>query len=249
MNIAIIPARGGSKRVPLKNIRVFEGTAMIIRTIQSIRQSECFDKIIISTESEQVAECASKEVDVLISWREPELANDTTNTVDVIAREIVRNDILPNDAVCCIYAPNPFLHYGALRLGLTALEIPPTPKFVSSVTSFPFPIQRSLKFSANSDLLEMAQPEYMLTHSQNLEARFHETAQFWWARAHTWLRKEPMQVGLRGIYIPRWMSQDIDNLEDWHLAELRWRVLQESDVFKNYNFSEENIVNQLNFAE
>jgi len=248
-NIAIIPARGGSKRVPLKNIRVFEGTPMIIRTIHSIKRAKCFDKIIVSTDSELIADCVSTEKEVHISWREPELANDKTNTVDVIANEILRNNISTDAAVCCIYAPNPFLHHDALRLGLNALEVPPTPKFVSSVTTFPFPIQRSLKFTENSDLLEMAQPEFILTHSQNLIPRFHETAQFWWARGITWLAKEPMQVGVRGIYIPRWMSQDIDNLEDWHFAEIRWRVLQQSDEFKKYVFNEKNIVNQDNFSE
>jgi len=249
MNIAIIPARGGSKRIPLKNINIFDGTPMIIRTIRAIKDAECFDRIIISTESEQVADCALIESNVEISWRNKELANDSANTVDVIAGELVSNNISLDSAICCIYAPNPFLHAGALNLGVKALKTAPYPKYVSAVTTFPFPIQRSLKFSESNDFLEMANPEYLLTHSQDLEPRFHETAQFWWAYGDTWTNKDPMQMSMRGVYIPRWMSQDIDNMEDWRQAEIRWRILQETKQFQEYIFSEKNIVNSVNSVE
>lgn len=249
MNIAIVPARGGSKRIPLKNIKIFYGIPMIIRTIRAIKEAECFDRIIISTESEQVADCALNESNVEISWRDKELASDSANTVDVIAREVECNDISPDSAVCCLYAPNPFLHSGAINLGLKSLKTAPSPKYVSAVTTYPFPIQRSLKFSQSNDFLEMASPEYLLTHSQNLKPRFHETAQFWWAYGDTWMNKHPMQMSVRGVYIPRWMTQDIDNPEDWRQAEIRWRILQETKQFQEYIFSEKNIVNSLNFAE
>lgn len=220
---------------------------MLVRTIKTLKNTDCFDKIIVSTESELVANCAMREDGVEVSWRDPSLAGDSANTVDVIAEELIKIDINSDSNVCCVYAPNPFLHEGALQLGLGALSLHPQPDYVSSVTSFPFPIQRSLKFEPDNELLQMAQPEYLLTHSQNLEPRFHETAQFWWAKSKTWVARKPMQLNMRGIYVPRWMSQDVDTLEDWKQAEVRWRVLAETGEFKNYRFSEDNIIARGNF--
>lgn len=248
-NTAIIPARGGSKRVPLKNIKDFDNIPMLIRTIRVLKESNCFSQIIVSTDSELVAECALSEDDVSVFWRNSSLANDSANTVDVIANVISEQKISETENICCVYAPNPFLHVGAIQLGLSGLEMQPTPDYVSAVTSFPFPIQRSLKFTSGGDLLVMAQPEHILTHSQNLEQHFHETAQFWWAKASTWAEKKPMQLNMRGIYVPRWMTQDIDTLEDWKQAELRWKILELSGDLKKYVFSEKNIVNQDNFSE
>jgi len=249
MNIAIIPARGGSKRVPLKNIRDFYGVPMIIRTIRVLKSSACFDEIIVSTESEIVANCVENEDGVKISWRDPALAIDSVNTVDVIAETLAKFEIHREANVCCVYAPNPFLHEGALEIGLRALDMNPRSDYVSSVTTYPFPIQRCLEINQDSELLEMSEPKYLLTHSQNLEPRFHETAQFWWAKSTTWLDRKPMQLNLRGIYVPRWMSQDIDTLEDWKQAEIRWKILEETNELKDYRFSEVNIIGRKSALE
>lgn len=249
MNIAIIPARGGSKRIPLKNIRDFQGVPMLTRTIRVLKSSGCFDEIIVSTESELVANCGIKEGGVSISWRDPHLAGDSANTIDVIAEELNKLKLSADANICCVYAPNPFLHEEAIKIGLSALDLDPKPDYVSSVTTYPFPIQRSLKMDVTSELLQMAQPEYLLTHSQNLEPRFHETAQFWWARSQTWLNRKPMQLNMRGIYIPRWMTQDVDTLEDWEQAEVRWKILEETGELKNYRFSTANIIGTENFSE
>lgn len=249
MNIAIIPARGGSKRIPLKNIKEFQGVPMLIRTIRILKSAQCFDQIIISTESELVANCGLRESGVSISWRDPLQAADSANTVDVIAEELKRLSLAPEAKVCCVYAPNPFLHEEAIKIGLSALDVYPNPDYVSSVTTYPFPIQRSLMMDASSKLLQMAQPEYLLTHSQNLEPRFHETAQFWWARSQTWAERKPMQMNMRGIYIPRWMTQDVDTLEDWKQAEVRWQILEKTGGLKSYHFSDANIIGPENFLE
>lgn len=215
---------------------------MIIRTIQVLKLANCFDRIIVSTESQEVARCARSEKNVEISWREPLLAQDSANTVDVVGTELKRLQIPDPTNVCCVYAPNPFLHPSALKIGLTALSMDPTPDYVSSVTTFPFPVQRSLELESQSGLLRMAQPEYILTHSQNLPERYHETAQFWWATSSTWKQRKPMQINVRGIYIPRWMTQDIDTIEDWKQAEIRWRILKSNKDFENYEISPENII-------
>jgi N-acylneuraminate cytidylyltransferase len=245
-NIAIIPARGGSKRVPLKNIRSFLGRPMLTRTIETLQSSGIFDRIIVSTDSEEIFEIALRSPGVEISSRNAKLSQDKTNIIDVIASEINVNGISGDDNVCCVYAPNPFLHQSALKLGLMCLLENSEADYVTPVTTFPFPIQRSLKFQGER-LLTMAESENLLVHSQNLEPRFHETAQFWWAKAKTWEQFKPMQQNLLGIYTPRWMSQDIDSLEDWEQAEIRWQILKERGIFDTYEFDSSSIVTS-NFA-
>jgi N-acylneuraminate cytidylyltransferase len=240
-NIAIIPARGGSKRVPLKNIRLFLGQPVLTRTIETLQESELFDRIIVSTDSELIAEVASKSTSVEISLRNEELSDDKANIIDVMASEVGSNSILTDDRVCCVYAPNPFLHRSALKLGLMCLLEHTEADYVTTVTTYPFPVQRSLKFQTEG-LLTMAESENLLIHSQNLEPRFHETAQFWWAKASTWEKFKPMQQNVLGIYTPRWMTQDIDSLEDWEQAEIRWRILEERRSFETYEFNSSHIV-------
>jgi N-acylneuraminate cytidylyltransferase len=240
-NIAIIPARGGSKRIPLKNIRIFDGKPMLTKTLETLHSSTLFDRVIVSTDSEQIAEVATRSKNVEISLRSEYLARDDANIIDVIASEITSNGIDVNDQVCCVYAPNPFLHPGAIKLGLKCLLENSQADYVSPVTTFPFPIQRSLKFQGDK-LLSMADPENLLVHSQNLEPRFHETAQFWWARAETWLNAKPMQQNLLGIYTPRWMTQDIDSAEDWEQAEIRWQILLQRGTFETYEFNSSNLI-------
>jgi N-acylneuraminate cytidylyltransferase len=240
-NIAIIPARGGSQRIPLKNIRIFDGKPMLTRTLETLQSSRLFDRVIVSTDSEKIAEVAKRSKNVEISLRSEDLAKDEANIIDVISSEVSSNGIAVQDQVCCIYAPNPFLHQGAMKLGLKCLLENSEADYVSPVTSYPFPVQRSLKFQGEK-LLMMAQPENLLAHSQNLEPRFHETAQFWWARAETWLNSKPMQQNLLGIYTPRWMTQDIDSLEDWEQAEIRWQILLKRGTFENYEFNSSNLI-------
>lgn len=242
MNIAIIPARGGSKRVPLKNVKEFNGIPMIVRTIRTLKSSGCFDQIIVSTDSDKIAETAELESGVTISWRDPYLSGDSANTVDVVSAEVIKLGLDSSADICCVYAPNPFLHPEALKLGHQALQIKPLPDYVSAVTSYPFPVQRSLKQDNLTGFLCMASPEFMLTHSQNLEERFHETAQFWWGKSKTWLERKDMQNNVRGIYIPRWMSQDVDTLEDWVQAEVRWQVMEQLRIFEKHEFKTNHII-------
>ena len=239
--IAIIPARGGSKRVPLKNIRNFLDKPALSMTIDILQSSELFDRIIVSTDSDLVAEVAVKSSDIEVSWRNTELSNDQANIIDVMSFEVKTNKIAPDDHVCCVYAPNPFLHQSAIKLGLKCLMENNEADYVSPVTSYPFPIQRSLKFQGDQ-LLTMAEPDMLLTHSQNLEPRFHETAQFWWAKANTWASLKPMQQNLLGIYTPRWMTQDIDSIEDWEQAEIRWQILVKRGIFETYEFGSSNVI-------
>ena len=247
-NIAIIPARGGSKRVPLKNIKRFNGIPILTRTIEILLETRLFDSIVVSTDSEAVKAVATQTEGVTILDRKPSLASDSTNTVEVIADVISQLGLRATSNVCCVYAPNPFLKPSAISVGLEGLRSTPIPKYVSPVTTYPFPVQRSLSLSSDG-MLSMAEPQFLMTHSQTLEPRFHETAQFWWATAETWTRQLPMQISMRGIYTPRWMTQDIDTQEDWNQAETRFKILEANVELRDYLFTSKNLITELSFEE
>jgi CMP-N-acetylneuraminic acid synthetase len=214
---------------------------MLTRTIGILKNSNLFDQIIVSTDSEEVRQVALSSDATCKELRASELGEDHAPTIDVMSYEIARNHINLDSEVCCVYAPNPFLRIDALTVGAKSLNLVPIPNYVSTVTSFPFPIQRAL--GTNKDnLLEMVEKEYLMRHSQSLPERYHECAQFWWATARTWVSKVPMQEGLKGIYIPRWITQDIDTEEDWSQAEIRWQILQKDSKFEEYKVTEKNII-------
>ena len=249
MKIAIIPARGGSTRVPLKNIREFAGIPILSRTLRILNECQLFDQIIVSTDSEKIAEVAIKTPGTQVSWRNSLLSGHDANIVDVMAEETLQSSMSIEDRVCCVYAPNPFLRTDAIKLGLQVLESQQRIDYVTPMTTYPFPVQRSLSFDQSKNSISMADPTYLLAHSQTLEPRFHETAQFWWAMAETWVKRKPMQMNMMGIYTPRWMTQDIDTLEDWDQAEIRWEILNKRTSYLNYEFSEANILTQDSFEE
>jgi len=239
--VAIVPARGGSQRIPQKNIKDFFGIPILTRTIKIIMNSQCFDRIVVSTDHEKIADVALHSGAEVPFLRSQVLSENRTPTVDVIADAIHRLNLNNADSVCCIYATNPFLREDALRLGHELLLNSSDVSYVTTVTTFPFPIQRALKIQKDGKL-RMANIEYMMSHSQDLEERYHECAQFWWASASTWLSKVGMQTNVAGIYLPRWMVQDIDTLEDWDTAEIKFKILKESGRFDTYNVSADNIL-------
>ena len=239
--IAILPARGGSQRVPFKNIKDFLGVPILARTINILRESESFDRILVSTDHEKIAELALQAGAEVPYLRSSQLSDDQTPTVDVIADAINQLNIKGSDAVCCVYATNPFLRIDALQLGFETLMNYSNFSYVTTITTFPFPVQRALYIRGDGKL-QMAYPEFMMRRSQDIEERYHECAQFWWARASTWVSKVGMQTDVGGIYLPRWMVQDIDTLEDWEVAEVKFKVLRESGRFNSYVVSNENLL-------
>lgn len=247
MKIAVIPARGGSKRIPDKNLKLFLGEPIILRTINKLKNTNLFDRIIVSTDSHKIADLVSVHKEIIVSFRDGDLSNDDANIIDVISREASNPELEDHDYLCCAYAPNPFLSESALELGCKVLEEHQNINYVSSVTTYPFPVQRSLGFNGNENQISMCEPKFLMTHSQNLEPRFHETAQFWWARVATWKEKKPMQEKMIGIYTPRWMTQDIDTLEDWRQAEIRWEIINQSESLGAYQFNRDNVVTRSNF--
>ncbi|WKJ89677.1 pseudaminic acid cytidylyltransferase [Methylomonas montana] len=229
MRIAVIPARGGSKRIPRKNIKDFCGKPMIAWSIEAAEASKLFDHIIVSTDDAEIA-CVAREYGAEIPFmRPPELANDYAGTIPVINHAIrwfAEQGEAPQ-TVCCIYATAPFIIAADLRIGYETL-IAANSDYAFSVTSFPFPIQRAIRFTPNGRLA-MFHPEQFNTRSQDLEESFHDAGQFYWGRSEAFLRELPLfSEAAAPVFLPRYRVQDIDTLEDWRRAELMFKVLRES---------------------
>lgn len=228
MRIAVIPARGGSKRIPRKNIKPFRGKPVICWSIDAARKSGLFDYIIVSTDDEEIAEIALHAGAEVPFMRPSKLSNDFAGTTEVIAHAAnwAIEHLGKPDAVCCIYAAAPFVRADDIR---DAWELLNSRQCAYSfpVTDFGAPIFRSFKLD-DRGAVEMFFPEQFSVRSQDLPTAYHDAGQFYWGRTDAWLN------GLRlfdkhshTLRIPRWRVQDIDTLEDWARAEILSRVLDE----------------------
>jgi pseudaminic acid cytidylyltransferase len=226
MNIAIIPARGGSKRIPKKNIKDFFGKPIIAYSIEVALKSELFDKVIVSTDDKKIAQIA-KEYGAEVPFLRPkEISDDFTGTNDVVKHTInwFLEQNVKIDYACCIYATAPFVQIEYLKQGFDKL-IKSTKSFAFSVTSFAFPIQRAIKI--NNDEVTMFYPKNFMTRSQDLEEAYHDAGQFYWGTSQAFLEDEIMfSEKSIPIILPRHLVQDIDTLEDWQRAELMFKALK-----------------------
>lgn len=234
MNLAIIPARGGSKRIPGKNIKHFAGKPLIAYSIEAAIESELFAKVIVSTDSEEVKKVAL-EYGADVPFLRPEsLSNDYVGTRPVTNHAIdfcVDNFFRP-DYVCCIYATAPFLQPSYLREGLEKLAADKSKCFAFSVSSFPFPIQRALKLG--SEGVEAMFPEHIGKRSQDLEEAFHDAGQFYWGSMEGYQSSKVIfSPDSIPVELPRYLVQDIDTPEDWDRAELMYRAYIENNKGKN----------------
>lgn len=228
MKVAIIPARGGSKRIPRKNIRPFAGKPIIAHSIAAALDSGCFDRVIVSTDDPEIAAVAREWGAETPFVRPPELSDDHTGTNAVVKHALrwLADQGTPASHACCIYATAPFVQAGYLREGLASL-LARGRGYAFSVTSFPFPIQRAVRINAEGSV-EAIWPENIFRRSQDLEEAFHDAGQFYWGTAEAFLGDEvvfsPASVP---VVLPRHLVQDIDTFEDWRRAELMFRVIQE----------------------
>lgn len=228
MKLCVIPARGGSKRIPGKNIRPFAGKPIIAYSIAAALESKCFDYVIVSTDDSEIAkiaQCYGAEVPFI---RPIELSDDYTGTTAVIAHAIQwykKHKEMP-DEVCCLYATAPFICASDIQNGLHAL-IDSASDYAFSVTSFAFPIQRAIRIN-EFDRVEMFSPEHFNTRSQDLEEAFHDAGQFYWGKTEAWLAGTPIfSAQSSPVILPRYRVQDIDTLEDWKRAELMFHAMKE----------------------
>jgi pseudaminic acid cytidylyltransferase len=227
MHVAVIPARGGSKRIPNKNVRMFCGKPMIAWTIEIALLSGLFDRVIVSTESEHIARTAASLGAEVPFSRPAELADDYAGTAEVVAHAVrwLESEDLTLDAVCCLYATAPFLRAEDLAEGLRILQSSDW-SFCFSATDYGSPIFRAFQRSPDGSLA-MFFPEHYAARSQDLPVALHDAGQFYWGRPVAWSEARPV-FGDKSttVMIPRWRVQDIDTEDDWHRAELLWHALQ-----------------------
>jgi N-acylneuraminate cytidylyltransferase len=224
--VAIIPARGGSKRIPHKNIKTFCGAPIISYSIKAARKSGLFDRIIVSTDDPDIADVAKKNGAETPFLRPPSLSDDFTGTVPVVNHGInwLNDNGTYAQYVCCIYATAPFIQAKYIQEGYEKL-IETRKSFAFSVTSFSFPIQRSVRILDDGSL-NAFYPEYIKMRSQDLVEAYHDAGQFYWGKAQSFLNNEvlfsPVSVP---VILPRHLVQDIDTMEDWKRAELMYKIL------------------------
>jgi len=221
MNIAVIPARGGSKRIPRKNIKPFCGKPIIAWSICAAVDSGLFDHVIVSTDDDEIASVALQYGAAVPFMRPAHLSDDHIGTGPVFkhAVEWAIKHLGKPEFACAIYATAPFITASHLAQGLSLLSESGA-DIAFTATSFPFPIQRAIRLT-DAGRVAMFQPEHMLTRSQDLEPAYHDAGQFYWARTDAILKEIPaFSEAAVPLILPRYYVQDIDTEEDWEYAEL-----------------------------
>ena len=221
MRIAVIPARGGSKRIPRKNIKPFYGKPMIAWSIEAAKSSELFEHIIVSTNDVEIANVAKQCGAEVPFVRPEELSNDHVGTTPVVAHatQWALDQGFDVVGVCCIYATAPFVQTDDLKRGWDALNSGNW-DYAFTVTDFAAPIFRSFK-QTDEGGIEMFFPKYFATRSQDLPVALHDAGQFYWGRVAAWLAgKRIFDRHSKPVMIPHWRVQDIDTQDDWERAEI-----------------------------
>ncbi|NHW98834.1 pseudaminic acid cytidylyltransferase [Pseudomonas koreensis] len=223
-SVAIIPARGGSKRIPRKNLLAFDGVPMIVRSIRTALHSGLFEQVVVSTDDADIAELALAHGAQVPFLRPAELADDFTGTAAVIEHALQQ---LPAfDYACCVYATAPLLQARFLRQGFELLQQHPDKAFAFSVCSFGFPVQRALTVDGQGALTALY-PEFRNTRSQDLPEAFQDAGQFYWGRREAWLRGDVLySPASLPVIVPRHLVQDIDTPQDWKRAEYLYAALK-----------------------
>lgn len=226
MNIAVIPARGGSKRIPRKNIKPFAGKLMIAYAIEAARTSGLFAHIVVSTDDPEITAIAREFGADTPFVRPPELADDHAPTVPVInhAAAACEAQGWAAEFVCCIYPGVPFIQPDDLRDALQLLQASPDADYSFPVTVFPSAIQRALRRDSSGRMASFS-PEYELVRTQDLEPAYHDAGQFYWGRRQAWSSNPRIHNSGVGLVVPNWRVVDIDTSEDWLRAELLFKAL------------------------
>lgn len=229
MNVAIIPARGGSKRIPRKNLRDFCGQPIVAYSVNTAIKSNLFDHVVVSTDDPDIAQLALALGAEVPFVRPVELANDHASTLSVMqhAARACRASGWQVKNLCCLYATAPFVEVADLRAGLQLLDPPDQEDLVQyafAATSFGFPVQRAIRLNSFG-AVQPVWPENIPKRSQDLEPLFHDAGQFYWGRASAFEGMLPVFAPhSRALLIPSHRVQDIDTDEDWIRAEWLYRA-------------------------
>ena len=219
MNICIIPARGGSKRIPRKNIKDFCGKPIIAYSIQAAKDSQCFDKIIVSTDDKEISKVAIKYGASVPYVRPKELSDDFATTFDVIRHCIKKLDLKDSCVICCLYPTAPFIKAKELRDAMNAL-VKKGSNFVFSATRYDHPIQRAIHIN-KLGFCEMFYPKYSQVRTQDLAEILHDAGQFYIGTSKAFTSFDSVLTSSLSFpyVLPRNKCVDIDEPEDWILAE------------------------------
>lgn len=226
-SLCIIPARGGSKRIPKKNVRDFFGKPIIAYSIETALESKLFSEVMVSTDDEEIAKTAKKYGAVVPFMRSGANADDYATTADVLNEVLYNYEKAdkPFDAACCIYPTAPLMTKKDLVQGFEKLRKGDFDS-VFPVVAFSYPVWRGLRFSKNGKA-EMLWPEHLNSRSQDLEEVFHDAGQWYWFLPEALKNKQRLFTDNSAtIVVDALQVQDIDNLTDWRLAELKYESLQ-----------------------
>jgi pseudaminic acid cytidylyltransferase len=227
MNIAIIPARGGSKRIPRKNVRKFGGVPMISFAIKAAKESGLFERVVVSTDDPEIVEVAIDYGADVPFLRPAHLADDNTSTVPVIVHALGECERPSGnyDWVCCIYPAVPFIEVDDL-VAARELAIRTGAPYCFPVTDYPSPVQRAL-LRSDDGIMEPMYPENELVRTQDLEVAYRDAGQFYWGRRDAWITTPRIHSAGAGLVIPNWRVVDIDTPDDWCRAELLYQTISE----------------------
>ena len=225
--LAIVPARGGSKRIPRKNIRPFLGKPILARVVETLVASRCFAEVMVSTEDEEIAAVARAAGAAVPFARSRENANDTATTAAVLLEVLAeyRRAGKAFGTFCCVYPTAVFVTSEIIREGSELLAASGVDSVIP-VLRFSFPIQRA--FRVEDGALKMFQPEHMSTRSQDLEPAYHDAGQFYWAKTSSFLEQKTLYARKAApLVLDDMQAHDIDSEEDWRIAEFKYSYLHE----------------------
>jgi len=222
--VAIIPARGGSKRIPKKNIKDFLGKPIIAYSIELAFESKLFEKVVVTTDDEEIATIAREYGAEVPFIRPKNLSDDTSGSGDAVqhALEFLQKNGEKYDFLCTLYATAPLLQMVYLKEAYNSLKNSDA-HMAFSVTSMPFPIQRTFKIT-DSSRCKMFWPENFSKRSQDLEEAYQDAGQFYWENLHNNFKDTPFGEDSIPIVLPRYLVQDIDTLEDWQRAQALYKI-------------------------
>ncbi len=227
INICIIPARGGSKRIPKKNIKEFGGQPIIKYSIDIAKKSQMFDYILVSTDDFEIAKL-SKDMGVEVPFIRPKnISDDVSGIKDVVCHAIqyLEEKEKKINKICCLLATAPLVEINDLKLGEILLDKVEKDKFTFAATKFNFPIQRS--FTIRNHLAFPFDKYSTNMRSQDLEEHYHDAGQFYWGQKDAWFSKNNFFEYSMPIILPSWRVQDLDTMEDWRRAELIYKAIKE----------------------
>ena len=233
--VAIIPARGGSKRIPRKNIRKFADKPMIAHSIETSLVSGLFDEVIVSTDDEEIADIARSYGAAVPFFRPKELSDDYIGTTSVMSHAIrwLNDNGHKPEIICCIYATAPFIQVDELKKGLDLLENG-TWQYVFSASKFTYPIFRGFEVQNNGNV-KMFFPDNFDMRSQDFHDAMHDAGQFYWGRAQAWSDElRILDHWSTIVELPAWRVQDIDTLDDWNRAERIYEMIDSGKVNSDY---------------